>query len=133
MQLKLKENPREWQKFTAVLALLGAMLSWLAYRRGWLPREAWFAILAVLALGIILSVLFPRWFRPLYRAGMTVSFCIGQVVGALLLTLFFLLILTPIAVLLRLTGKDLLRLKPDPAATTFWHPAKSSNQFDRMF
>ena|SRR5690349_20880131 len=133
MQLKLKENPREWQKFTAVLAVMAAVFSWLTFRRGLLPREGWFAILAALVAAIILSLLFPRWFRPLYRTGMTVSFRIGQVMGAILLTLFFLLVLTPIALLLRLTGKDLLHLKRDPHATTFWEPAKSSDHFDRMF
>jgi hypothetical protein len=133
MQLKLKENPREWQKFTAVLVVMASVLSSLAYRRGWLPREAWFGVLAALVAAIILSLLFPRWFRPLYRGGMTVSFGIGRVMGAILLTLFFVLVLTPIALLLRLTGKDLLRLKREPDATTFWQPAKCSKEFDRMF
>jgi hypothetical protein len=133
MQLKLKENPREWQKFTVVLAVMGGVLSWLAYHRRWLPAESCFGILAVLVAAIVLSLLFPRWFRPLYRGGMTVSFRIGQVMGAILLTLFFVVVLTPIALLLRLTGKDLLRLKRESGATTFWQPAKCSKEFDRMF
>ena len=133
MQLKLKENPREWQKFTAVIALLFAVLTWFAYRRAWIPREAWLAVLAALIGTVILSLLFPRLFRGFYRAGMTLSFHVGQVMGRIMLTLFFLLVLTPIGLLLRVMGKDLLQLRRDPAATTFWTPAKFSKQFDRMF
>lgn len=133
MRLKLKENPREWQKFTAVIAVLFAALSWLAYRRAWIPKETWLAIIAILIFVVIVSLFFPRWFRPLYRGGMTLSFHIGQVIGTILLTLIFLFVLTPIALLLRLAGKDLLAIKRDPNATTFWQPAKPSNDFDRMF
>ena len=133
MRLKLKENPREWQKFTAVMAVLFAALSFLAYRRAWIQKEGFFLIAALLIGAVTLSLLFPRLFRPIYRCGMTTSFYVGQVIGTILLTLFFLFALTPIALLLRLTGKDLLALKPDPNATTFWQPAKPSNDFNRMF
>jgi hypothetical protein len=133
MRLKLKENPREWQKFTAVMAVLFAALSFLAYRRAWIQKEGFVLIAALLIGAVILSILFPRSFRPLYRCGMTLSFHISQIMGTILLTIFFLIVLTPIALLLRLTGKDLLALKPDPNATTFWQPAKPSNDFNRMF
>jgi hypothetical protein len=64
---------------------------------------------------------------------MTVSFNIGQVIGKVLLTLLFFLLVTPMGLLLRLLGKDLLRLKKTPDQATYWHRAKSSREFDRMF
>lgn len=133
MQLKLKEDPREWQKFTVVMAVLVAALSFVACHRAWITRNAWFALLGVVLLAVILSLIFPRLFRSFYRAGMTASFHVGQVMGKVLLTLLFLLVVTPLGLLLRLMGKDLLRLKRDPAAGTFWQSAKCSNNFDRMF
>jgi len=127
MQLKLKESPKEWLKFTAVMALLVNVLSFMAY-----PPTFPFA-LALAVLALVVCALRPRWFRGFYRAGMTVSFHVGQVMGRILLTLLFLLVVTPMGLLLRLLRKDLLQLKRPPSASTYWRPAKTSNQFDRMF
>ena len=127
MQLKLKENPREWLKFTAVMGLLASVLSFMLYRR------AFPVVLGAAILALILCALRPRWFRGFYRAGMTASFYVGQIMGRILLTVFFLLIVTPMGLLLRLFGKDLLQLKRRAGANTYWRAAKTSNQFDRMF
>ena len=127
MRLKLKENPREWLKFTAVMALLLSVISFLLY------RPAFPFILGIAVLALIVCAVRPRWFRGFYRGGMTVSFHIGQVIGRILLTVFFLVIVTPLGLLLRLSGKDLLQLKRPTGANSYWRVAKTGNQFDRMF
>ena len=133
MKPKLKENPREWQKFTGVIAFAICLLAFLLLRRARISREA-FAVLAVAAVFVVaVSLFFPRWFRGFYRAGMTISFHIGQVMGSVLLTILFLLVVTPLGLLLRLFRKDLLNLKWDRTAPSYFTPAKFSNKFDRMF
>lgn len=131
--LRLKERPIEWIKFTGVIGLAVNIVCWLLWWRGTIP----FLIpitAACLALGALsLSVVRPHWFRGFYRRGMTVSFHIGQTVGKVLLTLFFFLAVTPMGLLLRLLGKDLLRLRIRPEAKTHWQPARSTREFDRMF
>ena len=127
MRLKLKESPREWLKFTAVMALLVSVLSFLLYRR------VFPIVLGVSLAALVVCALRPRWFRGFYRGGMTVSFHIGQVMGRILLTVFFLIVVTPMGLLLRLFGKDLLQLKRPVDANTYWRQAKTSDEFDRMF
>lgn len=127
MQPKLKENPKEWLKFTGVMALLVSVLAFMLFR----PFFPF--VLGLAAITLAICAFRPRWFRGFYRGGMTVSFHIGQIMGRILLTLLFLLVVTPTGLLLRLFGKDLLQLKRNPAANSFWRPAKNSNQFDRMF
>lgn len=133
MQPKLKENPREWQKFALVLTVMLGLVAWLSLRRGWIPRGALVPIGVAILLIPALAIIRPRWFRPVYRGVMTVSFHIGQVMGKVMLTVFFLLVLTPLGLLLRLLGKDLLELKKKPHATTYWHPAKPASRLDQMF
>ena len=133
MQPKLKENPREWQKFAVVLAVMLGLVTWLASRRGWVPRGAWIPLGIVILLVPALALIRPRWFRPIYRGGMTVSFHIGLVMGKVMLTVFFLFVVTPLGLLLRLTGKDLLAMRRKPDAATYWHPAKPSSKLDQMF
>jgi len=130
---KLKENPKEWWKFTAVLALALAIVSALLQRRKIISREMLFGVIGLLALALLCCALRPKWFRGFYRAGMTTSFHVGQAIGVVLLTFFFLVVLTPIGLVLRLLGKDLLRLKRPPGAQTYWRSARPTHQFDRQF
>jgi hypothetical protein len=133
MKPKLKEDPREWRKFAwaalAVLAIMAAML----WRRGTLPAGdflAVFAVVLLLALGVALR---PQPVRPVYRVAMTVGFYLGQVMGRLLLTLAFILVVTPLGVMLRIAGKDLLRLRRDRRSASYWQPARFTSHFDRQF
>lgn len=133
MQPKLKENPREWLKFTAVMAVAATALSALLWRRHLLSGSAFAVLATALAVTVMICALRPRWFRGFYRAGMTASFHVGQVMGRILLSIVFLLIVTPLGLVLRLTGKDLLQLRQDPNATTYWRKAKTAGPIDRQF
>ena len=133
MKLKLQEKPGEWLKFTVVLAAAGALAGFLLLRRRVVAPNVFYGWLGALALMVGVCVLRPRWFRGFYRAGMTVSFRIGQGMERVWLTIFFLVVLTPLGLLLRLLGKDLLQLKRKPGADTYWHPAKTNDRFDRLF
>jgi Saxitoxin biosynthesis operon protein SxtJ len=133
MRLKLKENPREWQKFTAAMAVLLGAVTVLLWKRQIIPQVVLVVVLTLLSLMVLLCLIRPRWFRSLYRAGMTLSTAIGHVVSTILLALFFLFALTPIGIIARLLGKDLLKIRRDPQATTYWRTSKPNNQFDREF
>jgi hypothetical protein len=133
MRLKLREDPREWQKFVlgAVvgLAAVGGVLRWRAIVPGrWLVL--WLAALGVALLAVLLR---PARFRGFYRAGATAGYHVGQFMGQILLVLFFFLVLTPLGLALRLAGKDLLRLKRDRSASSYWQPAPRESQLDKMF
>jgi hypothetical protein len=133
MHLKLKENPREWQKFALALAVMLGVLTWLANSRGRLPHGARLPFSIVIVAIPLLAWAFPRAFRPIYRGAMTASFHMGQVMGKVMLTLLFLLVLTPLGLLLRLSGKDLLGLRRKPDAKTYWHASKPAGKLDQMF
>ncbi len=133
MRLTLKEEPREWAKFTLGTAVALAVLSLLLRWRGVLPTRGLAAALAIAALLGLACLLRPRWFRAYYRAGLTLSYRIGQALGQVWLALFFLLVLTPIGLLLRAWGKDLLRLRRRPEAESYWEPARNESPLDRMF
>jgi len=132
VKLKLKEEPKEWLKFTAVMAALAVLLSVLLCRRKVIGVEALSGIAIAVVLALCVCALRPRWFRGFYRAGMTASFRVGQALGWVWLTLLFLLVLTPLGLLLRAFGKDLLAMKRREA-DTYWRPARPPGGFDRQF
>ena len=125
-------KPRDASLFctslAAIILVVGAILTW----HGTLV-PAGFAAVATLAL-LLVSVAWwrPRWVRPLHRAGMIVATVMGMILGPILLTLVFFLVVTPLALVLRLSGKDLLDLKRSRTPTP-WHPSKVTNEFDRMY
>ena len=132
MKLKLKEEPKEWLKFTAVMAALAVLVSALLYRRKVIGVEALSGIGIVAVLVLCICAIYPRWFRGFYRVGMTASFRVGQALGWVWLTLLFLLVLTPLGLLLRAFGEDLLAMKRRKA-DTYWRPARPPGDFDRQF
>ena len=133
MRLKLKEEPKEWWKFTAVMAVLAGAGAGLLFRRGTLNRDALITVAITLVSVLIVAAIRPGWFRRFYRVGMTASFHLGQTMGKILLTIFFLLIVTPLGMILRLSGKDLLKLKQNRQAASYWQQARRPGPLDRQF
>jgi hypothetical protein len=133
MKLIYKEDPREWRK-SALLAALGLAIlsSFLCWRRH-LPINCWSVLAELILLMVIVAGLRPRWFRGWYRFSLWLGFHSSQFTGRCVLLLFFIFIVTPLGCLLRLGGKDLLRLKRSRDARTYWHLSKDSGPMDRLF
>src|SRR5437773_2493894 len=75
------------------------------------------------AIGIViggLGLLKPSAVRLLFVVCMVLAFPVGWLVSNLLLALMFYGIITPLGLLFRLKGRDLLCRKPDPGRTSFW-------------
>lgn len=133
MKLNLKDEPKEWRK-SAWLAALGlALISSVLRWRNVLKDDIWLVILAVLATVVIAAGLQPHWFRGYHLISMRLGFAISRIVGWVLLTLVFVFVVTPLGWMLRLSGKDLLRLKRPAQTGTYWQPTKGSGPLDRLF
>ena len=132
MKLKLKEEPSEWLKFTSVMAVVAGVATFLLHRRKVVGIETLAGIAIAIVLVMVVCAIKPRWFRGFYRVGMTASFRVGQALGWVWLTIFFLLVLTPLGLLLRAFGKDLLAMKRRKT-DTYWHAARPPGGFDRQF
>ena len=58
---------------------------------------------------------------------------IGFVVSFVLLAVFYFLLLTPVALVFRLIGRDALRRRFDAAAPSYWVPHKTNQDLQRYF
>lgn len=132
---QLPATTRDLRKFGllvgGVFLLLGA---WLLLRH----KSAWPFLLAP---GVFLGcfgLLAPRALRPVYLAWMALAFSLGLVVTTVLLTLFYFLVVTPIALVARLCGQDFLAQKLDRQAQSYWllrdrSKARSPADYERQF
>jgi Saxitoxin biosynthesis operon protein SxtJ len=130
---KLKENPHEWLKFIAGLAFAALLVTVLLYRARRIGAPTIWWCVAIIAAAFLLALLKPVLARPVYRAGMTLGFYVGQIVSRVLLSLMFLVIVTPLGFLMRLFGKDLLALRRRPSAATYWQDVKTKSDLKRQF
>lgn len=98
------------------------------------PR--WWA-LGLAALFALAALVRPTLLARLNRIWMKVGILLGKVVSPIALGILFFGVLTPIGAVIRLAGKDPLRLKFDPGAASYWiarkppgpPPDSMTNQF----
>lgn len=133
MKVRLKEDPKEWRKATLLTVVALAVLSSLLCWRRLLPQPAWATALAGLATVGLSATVQPGWFRGYYRVSTRLGFWLSQWLAHALLALMFLVLIVPLGFLLRLAGKDSLRLKRPQHLATYWTPAKESGPLDRLF
>jgi hypothetical protein len=101
--------------FTAFFALVGL---WpLVHKR---PMRLW--ALYVSAAFFLIALAIPSILRPLNLLWARFGRLLSKVTNPIITGIMFYVIFTPAAVVLRLLGKDLLRLKYDRNATTYWIP-----------
>ena len=84
---------------------------------------AWFAAGSVL---LLVSLLMPRLLAPLKRLWLKLGALLAVIVSPVILALVYVLSITLIGLILRLFGKDLLSMRRDPSASSYWgarHPA----------
>ena len=133
MKLILHENPKQWRN-SVLLTVLGlAVLSLLLRWRGILSVHAWESMLACLGAVALSACVRPRWFRAYYRFSARAGWWLNRILSCTLLGLIFFLIVTPLGLLLRLLGKDLLQLKRPQDAATYWCESSKDSSLDRLF
>jgi len=99
--------------FAIVFAIVGAVPLWSGA-----PVRIW--ALVVAALFLVAAFAAPKLLRPLNLLWFRFGLLLHAVVNPLIMGLLFFLTVTPIAFIMRWTGKDPLHRKFDAAARSYW-------------
>lgn len=78
------------------------------------------------------SQFIPPLAKVVYVLWMTIAWLLGQIITPIIMAMLYYLVITPIGVVLRLTGHDRLLLKK-PASASYWTDFKASTSYDRQF
>jgi Saxitoxin biosynthesis operon protein SxtJ len=122
------------RSFGLVIAAVLLLIGLGPLRHGHTPRLWAIAIAGVLTLVALVK---PKLLSRLNWLWTKLGLLLGKVVSPIALGILFYGVLTPLAVVIRLTGKDPLRLKLDPATDSYWilrkppgpPPDSMTNQF----
>lgn len=105
------------RSFGIVFAVAFAVLAAWPLKSGGEPR-VW-ALAAAVAF-LLPALLRPRLLRPLNLLWFRLGLVLGAAVAPVVMSLLFFLVVTPIGWIVRAMGKDLLRLKLDRNAASYW-------------
>jgi hypothetical protein len=75
---------------------------------------------AIALVCLVVSLVAPRLLRPLNRVWLRLGLLLHHVVNPVVMALVYYTAVVPTGLILRARGKDLLRLRRDPEADSYW-------------
>lgn len=85
----------------------------------------------------LLAFIVPTSLKTFYLLWMALAFILGFIMTRVILTVLFYIILTPTGLFLRLTGKDLLKLKVNGGEVSYWEKRsgakKTKSDYEKQF
>lgn len=109
---------------TVPLALIGAFL-W------WKGKGAYPYLFGASAFFLVTGLLIPQVLRPIEKVWMKFAEIMGAIMSRVILTLAFFLMITPLGILLKIMGKDLLDLKLSDQRESYWVPVEQDGPSSR--
>jgi hypothetical protein len=136
IEVNWRPNNKQLRGFGKIALIALAVISLVLYLVKGLEIR-WALAIAAVGLAIFVSSLISlRLTRGIYLGLVAVTLPIGLVVSFVLLAAFYFLLLTPLAFVFRLIGRDQLRRKFDPGAESYWlthHPPQGPERYFRQF
>ncbi len=112
-----KKTNKELRKFGltigTVLLILGGLL-W------WKGKDSSVYFLSIGGLFVLTGLIVPPILTPVEYLWMKFARGLGFVMNYVILTIAFYLVFTPVGLMMRLMGKDSLKLKFDKQAKSYW-------------
>ena len=94
-------------------------------------------LLAIGSFLVLSGLTFPIILKPFQKVWMGFSVIVGFFMSRVILTILFFIAVTPIGLLMRLFGKDLLDQKIDKNKDSYWHDpdnvVKSKQSYENQF
>ena len=120
VSLNLKPSKKQLRDFGLVGLIMCNVVGLLLLGLGKIPLKV-FLIFSLAGIAMfVLSRVSTVLIKPVYLVMVLLTFPIGWVVSHLVMGLFYYGIVTPIAVLFRILGRDVLCRKYNPQANTYW-------------
>jgi Saxitoxin biosynthesis operon protein SxtJ len=130
----IKQSPKDLRKFGLTV---GIVLLLIASFLIWKHKPSQFYFVSIGALLVLSGLLFPALLRPLNKAWMTLAVLLGWVMTRVILSVLFYLVITPISLIARISGKHFLDLKIDKSRQSYWEKRKNvpaaAADYERQF
>ncbi|UCD55047.1 MAG: hypothetical protein JSV93_05925 [Candidatus Omnitrophota bacterium] len=121
----IKSTKKELREFGLtigiILVILGGVSLW--RDKGFYPY-----FLGIGGLFIVSGLTLPHILKPLQKVWMSFSIIVGFFSSRLILSILFYIVLTPIGLITRLLGKDILGQRIDKTRRSYWHEREAGTK-----
>ena len=131
-ELPLHPSPKVLRQFAGMwLVFFGC----LAVHQGLVRNRPLLGVVLGVAAAVVggLGLLRPVAVRWVFVGWMVLVFPLGWLISQVMLLVLFFGLITPVALLFRLKGRDVLRRKPGGGQTTFWMNKETPQDLRRYF
>jgi len=111
------KTSKELRKFGLTIGIVLLIIGCLLW---WKGKDIKIYFLGAAGLFVFLGLIVPQSLRPVEFIWMKFARGLGFVMNYVILTIAFYLVFTPVGLLMRLTGKDSLKLRFDKQAKSYW-------------
>ncbi|MBW8041613.1 MAG: hypothetical protein FVQ85_16680 [Planctomycetes bacterium] len=133
IEINWNPNHKELRKFGIISLIASVLIPLLLYVLKGLGIQ-WAVLIFVIGLIIFLSSMISfKVTRLIYLCLILVTMPIGLVVSFTLMAIFYFLLLTPLGLLFRLMGRDVLGRKFDSSTDSYWVIRRPPDSLDRYF
>ena len=114
---ELDTSPRNLRKFGLVVGgVFGLLAVWF-----WWRGKAFYPYVLIPGVSLVVfGLIWPKLLKQVYVIWMSLALVLGLIVSTALLTILFYLVVTPVGLVARLSGKDFLSRKLDPNVNSYW-------------
>ncbi len=117
----IKSGKKQLREFGLTIGVILVILGVIALWRG---KEFYLYLLSIGGAFIVFGLFLPKVLLPLQKIWMSLSIIIGFFMSRVILSVVFYLVLTPIGLVMRLLGKDILDQKIDKSKNSYWKDIK---------
>ena len=133
--IEIDWNPpnKQLQNFGKIALAMTVIISLLLYLLKGVAIQWLLIICAFGFMVFVISLISLKLTKMIYLGMILLTMPIGWVVSFTVLAVFYYLLLTPIGLFFRLTGRDILKRKMDPSAKSYWEPRRQADTIERYF
>ncbi len=128
---KIDHSAKNIRIFLALLTAFSVLLLWRGFKG--VDASLKWEIAAAIAMAALFFGVFPRWFAPVYRAIMAASGFVGNTIFLVIAAVVFFVLLTPIALVMRLFGKTFMASGYDKSASSYFEDPQPAQGYDRQY
>jgi len=128
-----EKSPKELKKFGLTMALICFLFSLVGIWKNGTLTGLSLALCVCTLIFIALALVAPVKLKAFERFWMALAEKINKVITPIILTIAFYVLITPLGLLLKLMGKDILALKIDKSRTTYWEEVDQAGSASRPY
>ncbi|OGI06168.1 MAG: hypothetical protein A3I68_02680 [Candidatus Melainabacteria bacterium RIFCSPLOWO2_02_FULL_35_15] len=113
----IKSTKKELREFGITLAVVFGLLTALFW---WKHKPSFICLLLASIFFGFFGLIFPVILKPIQKVWMAFALIIGSIMTKVILSVLFYFVITPIGIICRVSGKDILDLRIDKNKKSYW-------------